>query len=62
MLETCYYKSRTPMDIALCNHCSLFLETCTPIAGYDGYSFGECEAYFCECCVHECSLKVCINL
>lgn len=52
MAETCAYKGRTPMDNLFCLRCSLFLETCIPIAGNDGFSNGECDVYLCESCTH----------
>lgn len=40
---SCYYKGRTPMDNNICLSCPLFLETFTPVASEDGFSFGECD-------------------
>ena len=62
MRSICVYKGSTPQDNAMCNRCPLFLETCIPVAGYDGYSFGECGCYLCEGCWKACEFKACISL
>jgi hypothetical protein len=62
MLQVCNYRGRTPLDLPMCNHCNLFLETCTPIVGYDGFLFGECDSWLCEFCNYSCNFKDYINL
>lgn len=63
MSKSCIYKGHTPMDLPMCLRCSLFLETCVPVADRDGYSNGECAAYLCESCMHhDCFYIQCINL
>ncbi|MHB8064567.1 MAG: hypothetical protein ACYDG2_18360 [Ruminiclostridium sp.] len=50
MLKSCFYKGQTPMNLPMCLHCSLFLETCIPIADHDGFSNGECGNFLCPSC------------
>lgn len=62
MVEECVYKGRVPYEVSTCNSCSLFSDTCLPIAGADGYSFGECDCFLCEGCTVNCIYKALINL
>lgn len=62
MLKSCIYQGQTP-DFPMCQHCNLFLETCIPVAAFDGFSNGECAAYLCESCIHhDCYFSHCVNL
>lgn len=57
MNNLCFYTGQTPLSNYMCNNCSLFLETCIPIASKDGYALGaECDAYFCEGCQQICNI------
>jgi|GEM_PF-4275384 len=41
----------TDVDNDMCSNCTLFLNTCKPIASGDGYAFAsECDCYLCEGC------------
>ena len=57
MNTNCYYAGQTPLSNHMCNNCSLFLETCIPIASKDGYALGaECDAFLCEGCQQICPI------
>lgn len=41
-------------DNLMCARCPLYLNTCMPIAGRDGYALAsECDRYLCEGCTSE---------
>ena len=57
MSTYCYYAGQTPLSNYMCNNCSLFLETCKPIASKEGYALGaECDAFLCEGCQQTCPI------
>jgi hypothetical protein len=57
MANQCRYLGITPLDNSDCNKCSLFMNTCSPIGGPDGYAMGsECDCYLC----YGCSFTNCI--
>ncbi len=51
----CKYSGRMPPYNSMCNNCPLYLETCVPIASFDGLALGECGNYLCEGCNENCN-------
>ena len=64
MKEICIYQGKTHLLNLLCNGCSLFLNTCSPVAYHSGYALNsEQDCYLCEGCEESsCINKLLLNL
>ncbi len=54
-MDRCHYAGAVHLENRMCQSCSLFLHTCTPVATETGYGMGsELDCWLCEGCQENC--------